>query len=93
VRTVLLADAYLELGDADRAATVLPALQAYGDTVVVLWAGTTVLGPTALYRGGVLALLGAEGARAELERALELCDLFGFAPFAARAERLLRRAR
>ncbi|MGY1815132.1 BTAD domain-containing putative transcriptional regulator [Blastococcus sp. SYSU D00820] len=91
VKTVLLSDVYLELADAERAATVLPALQAYGDTVVVLWAGTTVLGPTALYRGGVMALLGLPGARAELERALEVCELFGFAPFAERAGRLLER--
>ncbi len=87
-RTVLLADLYLELGDAGRAATLLPALRAYGDTVIVLWAGTTVLGPAALYRGGVLALLGDPGARAELDRAEEICDLFGFAPFAARAAHL-----
>ncbi|SHF57350.1 BTAD domain-containing putative transcriptional regulator [Geodermatophilus nigrescens] len=89
VRTVLLADVALELRARDLAATVLPALRSYGDTVVVLWAGTTVLGPTALYRGGVLGLLGEPGAAAELERALELCDLFGFAPFVARARALL----
>jgi DNA-binding SARP family transcriptional activator/tetratricopeptide (TPR) repeat protein len=89
VRTVLLADVALELRDPALAATVLPALRSYGDTVVVLWAGTTVLGPTALYRGGVLGLTGQPGAEAELRRALEVCDLFGFAPFAARAEALL----
>jgi hypothetical protein len=89
VRTVLLSDVYLELGAADRAASVLPALESYGDTVVVLWAGTTVLGPSALYRGGIKALLGRPDAADELHRAIEICDLFGFAPFAARAERLL----
>ena len=89
VRAVLLADVALELRARDLAATVLPALRSYGDTVVVLWAGTTVLGPTALYRGGVLGLLGEPGAAAELERALELCAAFGFAPFAARARALL----
>ncbi|MGY1741254.1 MULTISPECIES: BTAD domain-containing putative transcriptional regulator [unclassified Blastococcus] len=89
VKTILLADVHLTLGDAGRAATLLPALRGYGDTVVVLWAGTTVLGPTALYRGGVLALTGDPSARAELERAVEVCELFGFAPFAARARRLL----
>jgi hypothetical protein len=55
----------------------------------VLWAGTTVLGPAALYRGGVLGLTGQPGAEAELRRALEICELFGFAPFAARARALL----
>ena len=89
VKTILLTDVYLELGDAERAASVLPALRSYGDTVVVLWAGHTVLGPSALYRGGALALTGDPSARAELERALEVCALFGFAPFAARAQRLL----
>jgi hypothetical protein len=89
VRTVLLSDVYLELGAADRAASVLPALESYGDTVVVLWAGTTVLGPSALYRGGIKALLGRPDAADELHRAVEICDLFGFAPFQARAERLL----
>ncbi|MGY1733816.1 BTAD domain-containing putative transcriptional regulator [Geodermatophilus sp. SYSU D01045] len=89
VRAVLLADAALELRDRDLAASQLPALEGYGDTVVVLWAGTTVLGPTALYRGGVLGLLGRPGAAAELRRALEICDAFGFAPFAARARSLL----
>jgi hypothetical protein len=89
VRTVLLADVALELRDPALAAPVLPALRSYGDTVVVLWAGTTVLGPTALYRGGVLGLTGQPGAEAELRRALEVCGLFGFAPFAARARALL----
>ncbi|MGY1704136.1 BTAD domain-containing putative transcriptional regulator [Geodermatophilus sp. SYSU D00697] len=89
VQTVLLSDVFLELADGERAATVLPALRSYGDTVVVLWPGTTVLGPAALYRGGVMALLGLPGAAAELQRALELCERFGFAPFAARTERLL----
>jgi DNA-binding SARP family transcriptional activator len=89
VRAVLLADVALELRDPALAATVLPALRSYGDTVVVLWAGTTVLGPTALYRGGVLGLTGQPGAEAELRRALEICGLFGFAPFAARARALL----
>ncbi len=89
VKTILLTDVYLELADAGRAASVLPALRGYGDTVVVLWPGTTVLGPSALYHGGALALTGDRGARAELERAGEICELFGFAPFAARAQRLL----
>lgn len=89
VKTVLLTDVYLELGDAERAASVLPALRGYGDTVVVLWAGHTVLGPSALYRGGALALTGDPSARRELERALEICEVFGFVPFAARARRLL----
>ncbi|WP_433307461.1 BTAD domain-containing putative transcriptional regulator [Actinoplanes sp. CA-030573] len=88
VRTILLADVYLELGDAERAAALLPALRAYGDTVIVLWAGTTMLGPASLYRGGVLALLGDPAAGAELDRAAEICDLFGFAPFAKRVEKL-----
>ncbi|MGY1635323.1 BTAD domain-containing putative transcriptional regulator [Geodermatophilus sp. SYSU D00742] len=89
VRTILISDVYLELADAERAATVLPALRSYGDTVVALWPGTTVLGPVALYRGGVMALLGLPGAAAELHRALTICDGFGFAPFAARARALL----
>ncbi|PWW21970.1 putative ATPase [Geodermatophilus normandii] len=91
VQTVLLADTALELGDRDLAAPLLPALEGYGDTVVVLWAGTTVLGPAALYRGGVLGLLGRPGAGAELRRALEICETFGFAPFADRARTLLGR--
>ncbi|MGY1808762.1 BTAD domain-containing putative transcriptional regulator [Blastococcus sp. SYSU D00669] len=88
-RAVVLADVYLELGEAERAATVLPELESYGDTVVVLWAGWPVLGPTALYRGGLRALRGEPGAAAELERALEICELFGFRPYAARARALL----
>jgi hypothetical protein len=89
VHTILLADAYVELGDAERAATVLPALESYGDTNVVLWPGMTYLGPTALYRGGVKALLGHADAEAELRRAVEVCDWFGYEPFRRRAERLL----
>ena len=89
VRTVLLADVYLELEDADRARALLPALEAYGDTVVVLWAGTTVLGPAALYRGGVLRLLGDPRAAAELGRAVELGERAGLVPFVERARRLL----
>lgn len=89
VHTILLADAYLELGDADRAATLLPRLESYGDTAVVLWPGMTFLGPVALYRGGIKALLGRPDAEAELQAALEVCDRFGYAPFRRRAERLL----
>lgn len=89
VHTILLADAYLEIGDADRAATLLPALESYGDTAVVLWPGMTFLGPVALYRGGIKALLGRADAEAELHAALEACDRFGYAPFRRRAERLL----
>ncbi|MGI5237852.1 BTAD domain-containing putative transcriptional regulator [Dactylosporangium sp. CA-139066] len=90
VRTILLADVYLELGDAQRAAALLPALRSYGDTVIVLWAGTTILGPASLYRGGVLALLGDPAAAAELDRAERVCAEFGFAPFARRVETLRR---
>ena len=67
---------------------MLPLLESYGDTVVVLWAGTTVLGPVSLYRGGIRALLGDPGAEQELQRALEVCELFAFRPFAERAHRL-----
>jgi hypothetical protein len=89
VRSVLLADVYIELRDAERTAALLPALDSYGDTVVVLWPGVTILGPAALYRGEALALLHRAEARAELERAVQLADLFGLAPFAARARRAL----
>jgi DNA-binding SARP family transcriptional activator len=89
VHTVLLSDVYLELGAAERAESLLPALESYGDTVVVLWPGTTVLGPSALYRGGIKALLGRRDAADDLHRAVQICDAFGFAPFRRRAERLL----
>jgi DNA-binding SARP family transcriptional activator len=88
VRTVLTVDVHLELRDAERAAALLPALRAYGDTAVVLWPGTTFLGPAALYRGGVLALLGDPAAGAELDRAEEVCTAFGFEPFLARVRAL-----
>jgi hypothetical protein len=86
---VLLADVYIELRDAERDAALLPALDSYGDTVVVLWPGVTILGPAALYRGEALALLNRAEARAELERAVQLADLFSMAPFAARARTAL----
>jgi hypothetical protein len=41
-----------------------------------------------LYRGGVLALLGDPRAAGELRRAEQVCELFGFRPFAERARRL-----
>ena len=88
VRTILTADVHLELRDAERAAALLPALRAYGDTAVVLWPGATFLGPAALYRGGVLALLGDPAAGAELDRAEEVCAASGFAPFLARVRAL-----
>jgi hypothetical protein len=91
IRAVLLGDVYLELEEAERAAALLPLLRSYGDTVVVLWAGWPVLGPAALYRGGLMALRGEPGAAAELERALEISELFGFRPYAARARSLLER--
>ena len=89
MQTILLADVCLELGDAERAATLLPRLESYGDTVVVLWPGTTILGPTALYRGGIRALVGRRGADQDLCRALEIGERFGFTPFVDRARRLL----
>jgi len=91
VRAVLLGDVFLELEEAGRAASVLPVLRSYGDTVVALWAGWPVLGPVALYRGGLMALRGEPSAAGELERALEICELFGFRPYAARARSLLER--
>jgi hypothetical protein len=91
VRTVLTSDVYLELGAADRAESVLPALEGYGDTVVVLWPGMTVLGPSALYRGGIKALLGRPDAADELRRAVEISDAFGFVPYRRRAQELLAR--
>ena len=89
VHTILLADAYVEIGAAERAAALLPRLEAYGDTNVVFWPGTACLGPVALYRGGVKALLGLPDAHSELARAVEVCRQFGFEPFQRRAERLL----
>ncbi len=91
VRTVLLAEVYVELGDRDGCAGLLPLLEEYGDTVVVLWPGVVALGPTALYRGSVLAVLGqAERAGADLAAALALAERMGAAPYARLAA--LRRA-
>jgi DNA-binding SARP family transcriptional activator/tetratricopeptide (TPR) repeat protein len=89
VHTILLADAYIELGDADRAASLLPTLEAYGDTAVVLWPGMTFLGPVSLYRGGIRSVLGLPDAEADLRRALEASRRFGYEPFRRRAEALL----
>ncbi len=89
VHAILLADVAIELKDVDRARSLLPILERYGDTVVVLWAGTTILGPTALYRGGLKAVLGDQGASADLVRATDISDTFGFKPFADRSRRLL----
>lgn len=89
VHTILLADAYIELGDAERAATVLPVLEAYGDTAVVFWPGATFLGPVALYRGGIKQVLGRPDAEDELRAAAAICEQFGYEPFRRRAERLL----
>ena len=88
VRTVLLADAVHETGSRAHAERLLPALEAYGDTVVVLWVGTTVLGPAALYRGALKRLLGRPDAPGELESALSLAERAGMTPFAARASDL-----
>jgi hypothetical protein len=89
VRTVLLADVYLELGDVERTAQLLPELERYGDSMVLFWPGMTPLGPAALYRGGALALLGLPGAREQLTRAVQLSEAFGFTPFAERGRRML----
>jgi hypothetical protein len=37
--------------DTEQPATLLPALQSYRDTLIVLWTGTTMLGPAAAVRG------------------------------------------
>lgn len=89
VRTVILADVAIELGDRRLARQLLPVLETYGDAVVVFWVGLTVLGPVALYRGGVKAVLGRPDAAEDLTRALELSERHGFRPFAERARRLL----
>ncbi len=89
VRAVILADVAIELGDRRLAEQLLPTLETYGDTVVVFWVGLTVLGPTALYRGGVKAVLGRPDAAEDLARAVEMSERHGFRPFAERARRLL----
>jgi hypothetical protein len=90
VRTVLLAEVYVTLGDVAGCAELLPVLERYGDTVVVLWPGVVALGPTALYRGSVLAVLGqTERARTELTAAVDLADRLGAAPSADRARQRL----
>jgi DNA-binding SARP family transcriptional activator/tetratricopeptide (TPR) repeat protein len=82
--TVLLADVIVEVGDTARAVEILTRLEKYGDTIVTPWPGTTVLGPTAYYRGRVKQLLGLD-AEAELERAVELSRRFDLAPFERKA--------
>lgn len=89
VRTVILADVAIELGDQQLAEQLLPTLESYGDTVVVFWVGLTVLGPAALYRGGVKAVLGRPDATVDLAKAVEMSDRHGFRPFAERARHLL----
>ncbi|HSK27926.1 MAG TPA: hypothetical protein VK894_13530, partial [Jiangellales bacterium] len=64
--------------------------EAWGDTLVVFWPGTTVVGPSALWRGQVLALLGrTDEARRDLLRALEVSEAFGLRPFTERARAAL----
>jgi predicted RNA polymerase sigma factor len=90
VRTVLLAEVHVALRDRSGCAELLPLLEAYGDTVVVLWPGVVTLGPAALYRGSVLAVLGrTAAARTDLQRALALAEELGARPYADRARRRL----
>ena len=89
VRAVLLADVVAEVADRDRAARLLPVLEGYGDGLVVLWVGTTVLGPVALYRGRLKAVLGRADAEDDLRAALDLAERAGFVPFADRARAAL----
>ncbi|HYO39755.1 MAG TPA: BTAD domain-containing putative transcriptional regulator [Nocardioidaceae bacterium] len=91
VRTVLLAEVYVELGDVEGCADLLPVLEEYGNTVVVLWPGVVALGPAALYRGSVLAVLGqSERAAADLGRARDLAERMHAAPYARLAASRLR---
>lgn len=89
VRTVILADVAIELGDRELAEQLLPVLETYGDTIVVFWVGVTFLGPVSLYRGGVKAVLGRPDAAEDLTKAVETSERHGFRPFAERARRLL----
>src|SRR5262249_4312233 len=91
VHAILLSDAYAELGETERAAALLPTLESYGDTAIVFWPGMIFLGPTALYRGALKAVVGDTDAERELTNAIGICDRFGWARFGAKAEAWLTR--
>ena len=86
-RTVLLAEALVALGDAERLEALVPLLRRHGDGVVVLWPGLTVLGPAQLYLGSALAVVGQHReAAGYLESARRLAERLGAAPYARRAQ-------
>ena len=91
VHAILLSDAYAEIGETERAAALLPELQSYGDTAIVFWPGMIFLGPAALYRGALKAVVGDADAERELTNAIGICDQFGYAPYRAKAEAWLTR--
>jgi DNA-binding SARP family transcriptional activator len=86
VRTVLLTETAVALGDTALLARLLPILDSYGNSVVVLWPGTVMHGPAAVYRGAAAQALGlADRATADLHAAAELADRIGAQPYAERA--------
>ncbi|MFI7587001.1 BTAD domain-containing putative transcriptional regulator [Spongisporangium articulatum] len=89
VHTLLLADVYVELRDAERAATMLERLESYGDAIVVMWAGLTVVGPVAFHRGALKKVLGRPDADDDLRRGLVQAEHFGMRPFVRRTREWL----
>jgi DNA-binding SARP family transcriptional activator len=89
-RTLMLTEALVALGDADRLERLVPTLRSWGDRLVVQLPGDICMGPAALYLGSALAVTGelAE-ARRLLEQAATQADAVGVAPYAERARRRL----
>lgn len=89
-RTVMLTEALVALGDAERIAGLVPVLRSWGDRFVVQWPGDVCMGPAELYLGSALAMLGEDAeARTLLGRAVEQAELLGATPYAERARRRL----
>lgn len=89
-RTVMLTEALIAIGEAERLTTLIPTLRSWGDRIVVQWPGDVCMGPAALYLGGALAVAGdRDEARTLLLQAVHQAELIGAVPYVERARRRL----
>lgn len=89
-RTLMLAEALVALGDAERLAGLVPVLRSWGDRIVVQLPGDICMGPAVLYLGSALAVTGEQAeARRLLQQAVSQAEAVGVTPYAERARRRL----
>jgi DNA-binding SARP family transcriptional activator len=89
-RTIMISEALVALGDAERLAHLVPTLRTWSGRIVVQYPGDTCMGPADLYLGAALGVTGETAeARELLVAALAQCHQIGAESFAARAERRL----